>query len=59
MIKIKIPKQNASDDDVIISDLFFKIFSGVSPKHGLFSLFNKSPEIPTSNITKTPFIINL
>ena len=24
MIKIKIPKQNASDDDVIISDLFFK-----------------------------------
>lgn len=24
MIKIKIPKQNASDDDVIISDIFFK-----------------------------------
>ena len=24
MIKIKIPKQNASDDDVIISDVFFK-----------------------------------
>ena len=37
----------------LISGLLVKISKGASPKHGLLSLFNKSPEIPSSNITKT------